>query len=182
MAQLTTLTNLKSYLKISDTTDDTLLQSLIDALSNAIEQYLRRYVINTTIVNEIYDCSNVIENLQLNSYPIVSITAMTQNSDSIDLDLIDIDNIAGIIKRNDGCSFYGEISIVYKSGLAQNSESVPQDIQLALWQWIESVYRKQEGNTKSENLGDYSISYFENNDPMPASAKALLDTYKKVII
>ncbi len=186
MSQLTSLTNLKSYLKISDTTDDVLLQSLIDALSNAIEKYLGRFVINTDITSEIYDCNVGVKSLQLNFYPVNSVIEISQtdddNDDPIDTDSLNIDNEAGILTRDDGYKFYGELKVTYNAGICADTASVPKDIQLALWQWIENVYRKQQGNTKSENLGDYSISYFEANDPMPTSAKALLDVYKKVVV
>ena len=65
------------------------------------------------------------------------------------------------------------------TGIAQNTASVPKNLQLAIWIWIQNLLAKQEsGIVKSESLGDYSVSY-QDESSIPSSVRSLLEGYRR---
>lgn len=177
----TSLENLKSFLGISaqDTSKDSLYEMLIEACSEAAEKYLGRNIVARTITEEPHDKQDSkTKYLQLRHYPITSITSLVEDGQTIDPTILKLDKYNGIIKKP--TNWKGVVLITYIAGLAQDTASVPKNIQLAIWHWVKDILTLQENcNIKGETLGDYSISYFEEHSIAPQIA-LLLEGYKRV--
>ncbi len=178
----TTLENCKKYLNISasDTSKDELLELLIEAVTNAAEEFLGRNIVARQISQEPYDCTNSKSKyLQLNQYPITTITTIVEDGETLNTSALKIDNVNGIIRRN--IFWKGAVLVTYTAGLASNTASVPKNIQLAIWQWVSYLLNTQESQgIDSETLGDYSVNYLEQNQEVPSTVASLLEGYKRI--
>lgn len=178
----TTLENCKKYLNIgsSDTSKDELLELLIEATTNAAEEYLGRNIVARQISQEPYDCTNSKSKyLQLKQYPVTTVTTIVEDGETLDTTALKIDNSNGIIKRN--VFWKGAVLVTYTAGLAANTASVPKNIQLAIWQWVSYLLNTQESQgIDSETLGDYSVNYLEQNQEVPSTVASLLEGYKRI--
>ncbi len=177
----TTLENLKKYLNIAanDTSKDDFLELLIEAATNAAEDYLGRYIVARQITQEPYDCTNSKSKyLQLRQYPVTTITAILEDGETVDTSAVTADNTNGIIKRS--IFWKGAVLVTYTAGIASSTANVPKNLQLAIWQWISSILNTQGSQgINSETLGDYSVSYIEQN-PIPRVVQSLLEGYRRV--
>lgn len=180
----TTLSSVKTYLGIaqSNTEKDDLLTLLIESCSEAAEKYLGRNIVSRAALQEPHDCQgNKSKYLQLEQYPVTSITSVMQDGQQIPADSYKADTYNGILKKSTG-HWHGIILVDYSAGLAADAQSVPKNIQLALWQWVADILQMQQsGGLKSEGLGDYNVTYYDEHK-IPASAALLLDSYRKVSI
>jgi len=79
---LTTLAAVKLEAGISDTTQDALLEALINSCSAAIRIYLDREITRTAHVDELYSV-NACQLLYLRQYPIQSVSAITLGGRSL---------------------------------------------------------------------------------------------------
>ena len=73
---LTTLAAVKLEAGISDTSQDTLFEALINSASAAIRAYTGRELSRTTHTDETYAVNNH-QHLYLNEYPVQSVTSVT---------------------------------------------------------------------------------------------------------
>ena len=177
----TTLANLKTFLGISagDTSKDSLYELLIESCTAAAEKYLGRNIIARTITEEPHDKQgSKTKYLQVQEYPITSITSIVEDGQAIDQSILKLDKYNGIIKKP--TNWKGVVLITYIAGLASDTASVPKNIQLAIWQWVKEILRMQEScNIKGETLGDYSVSYYEEH-AIPTQVALLLEGYKRI--
>lgn len=177
----TTLANLKTFLGISsnDTSKDALYELLIESCTEAAEKYLGRNIVARTITEEPHDKqASKTKYLQTQEYPISSITTILEDGQTIDQAILKLDKYNGIIKKP--TNWKGVVLITYVAGLAANTASVPKNIQLAIWQWVKEILVLQESShIKGETLGDYSISYCEENS-IPTQVALLLEGYKRI--
>lgn len=176
-----TLTELKTYLQIplDNTQKDPLLNMLIESCTQAAETFLGRFVIARDILEEPHDCDDTKSKyLQLEHYPVLEITEITQNGVEIPLNAIKADKHNGILKKD--TIWRGAALVSYRAGLSPDIENVPKNIRLALWQWIADILNQQEaGGIKSETLGDYSVSFYDERQ-LPPGVAMLLEPYRKV--
>lgn len=175
--------DLKSYLRIpaADTSKDSLLMLLLESCTLAAERYIGRYIIARSITEEPHDFYNVKSKyLQLEHYPVSSITSVMQNGENIDLSLIKADKYNGLLKK--AVPWRGVVLVTYNAGIAANYSGLPKNIRLAVFQWIAVLLAEQEnGGVKSETLGDYSVSYYDERQ-IPPTCAMLLESYRKVNI
>lgn len=176
-----TLGDLKNYLKISgdDLSKDALLNLLLESCTIAAERYMGRYIIARDITEEPHDFENgKSKYLQLDQYPVFEINEIVQNGEEIALSSLKADKYNGLIKK--GTPWRGAVLVSYKAGIAPSQGSVPANIRLAICQWIAAMLCDQEsGGVKSETLGDYSVSYYDDRQ-VPSSSAILLESYRKV--
>jgi hypothetical protein len=179
----TTVEALKEYLNISssDSSKDALFEVLIDSCTGAAEKYLGRYIVAREISQEPHDFDGLkTKYLQLEQYPVISISQIMQDGAQVPSELYRSDNYNGIVKKTTG--WRGIVLATYTGGLAQDTASVPKNIQLALWQWIADILQVQEnGSLKSESLGDYSAAYYDER-ALPLSVASLLEGYRRINI
>ena len=177
----TSLENCKKYLNISanDTSKDELLELLIEAATNAAENYLGRYIVARQISQEPYDCTNSKSRyLQLRQYPVSSVTAIVEDGETIQVSGLTIDTANGTLKSK--IFWKGAVLVTYTAGIAANTASVPKNLQLAIWQWVSFILNTQGSQgIDSETLGDYSVNYLEQT-PIPATVLSLLEGYKRI--
>lgn len=195
---LTTTARVKTYLNISVTTHDTLLERLIDQVTEFIENYTGRRFKLTTYTSKEYDGTGT-NKLILEDYPIVSFSALQergtrQNESSwntISSEDYFVDNPTGIITAVPfefvkGTKLY---RATYTAGYDFDNSATflgdteAGDIEWVAWELIKASFdkRKQEGGVSQVRLGDASVTYRGSvmNDP---ELKNILDSYKRVVI
>lgn len=144
---LSTLANVKEYLRITDTNDDTLLQKILTRTSEWIQKYCNRTFIATTYT-EYYDGDGSNE-LLLDQFPVNSITSCYDDTDreyGADTAITVTDLIikdAGLIVYDDGFFNKGDhnIKITYNAGYT----TIPADLELACIKLVASEYLLGQG-------------------------------------
>jgi hypothetical protein len=74
---LTNVDNVKEYLRITDSGDDSFIGRLISAAQVQVAQYCRRQLISGTVTSEKHDGDGSSDTLQLREWPAASITTIT---------------------------------------------------------------------------------------------------------
>lgn len=177
---ITTLAAVRTYLKIAeaDTAQDGLLEALIDSVSEAAEKYTGRIFVKRTVVEETHYCHS--STLQLNHYPVLSVTELEQGGDAMAAADYTLDADTGII--DSAVPLDGLVSATYQAGIADTPADCPKDLQLAAWQWISALVASPTGSVSAEKLGDYSVSYFRDEDNIPPCARKTFDRYKNIAV
>lgn len=197
---LTTLARLKTYMGISGTTHDTVLELIINVVSDVFKTALNRTLIQTIYTNEVYDGSGT-RKLILRNAPVISTSPFTlqvrssianvDSWDSLDSSLFYVDYNAGIIELISGI-FVGiprHYRITYTAGYnfsnsdggnTLESQDIG-DLEQAFWETCKKVFkdRKVKSGIQSESIGDYSVTYATKliwGDPL---TKAVIQKYKR---
>lgn len=196
---LTTLSRAKNFMEIGGAQDDSLIESLINMVSDFVESYCDRRFISTAYSNEVYDGNGMTE-LLVRQYPVSSSASFTlQRRDTIDNNgsFTTIDSEDYFVKYNEGIiayvndSFYPypqHYRISYTAGYAFDNatpgatlESVGiGDLEFAVWKLVNQAYknRRVSANVQSESIGDYSVT-FRKQAMMDEELKAILDKYRR---
>lgn len=180
MADLTTLANVKGYLNITNSTDDTLLSRLITAASSFIEKILSR-TFTAANYNEFYD-GNDGATFLLPYYPVNSITSVTIDTQVIPLAPDSISNgygsnVYGVFLR--GYKFtkgYQNVQIAYNAGYSV----IPLDIEDECIRLVALRYKyKDRIGVSGKGIGPEHVSY----DMKDQADKVLsaLRAYQKVV-
>lgn len=173
-AKLTTLARIKSFLGITDSSQDYFLTDLIAIATDTIQNYVGRTFSLETVTEKLPGTGTA--KLVLSKYPIVSITSITDESGLIDATGYEIsDDKAGTVYRKDGVFFFkgmvtgilgfnnpqeaaNNITVVYQAGYS----TVPLDVEMAAISHIRSLYlgRSRDNSVSSEAVqGVYSVTY-----------------------
>jgi hypothetical protein len=172
---LTNLAAVKEYLKIdaTDTSQDNLLEGLINASSNAIENYCNSKLKEQTITEE-YDGTSS-SNLFLNQMNLSSITSISIDGVTVDASEYKFRR-NGIVVRLNSVWPRGILNtnVTYKAGFA----TVPPDLELACKHLV-NFYYKTEISDFSRTFGDGMVI---RPEAWPVQVKALLSPYKKVLV
>lgn len=186
---LITTANLKTFLGISGSSEDTILDSIVNAASKMIQSFCGKALVQATYT-EYYDGSGV-EELILKNYPIASVTSLNIDGSrtfgsSTDINVADnviIDANSGIITLWHNYSVFPKglrnVKVVYVAGYATNA--IPYDLQQACKQTAMMIYKRQYQDQKvgiaSETIGDKTTTY-ELAD-IPKTAQAIIKRYQK---
>jgi Phage gp6-like head-tail connector protein len=191
-----TLAEFKTYVGISDTSEDNQLNPMIDMINDLIPELTERTLEETAYENELYDGSATTA-LNLNNYPIVSIEEVLVYNTEIEVvsysDRVETgtdgywikDAENGVLYRNAGWPIgRGVISISYTAGY----DTIPNNLKYAALQaasYLRKVGKKV--GLASESLGSYSYSLisgamngksiFQN-----AGVQEIIDAYTRVDI
>ena len=161
-----TLSDLKSFLGISDNSKDANLQIFVDSANEFVPRYCRRVFDSTAYVKELYDGPGT-NKLILNQYPIISIEGIWEYGDPVSergvyTSILDIDGYyikdprSGIIYH--GLCWQlgrGSIEVSYTAGYA----TIPADLKhatLLVAAYFDNTAAKQ--GIRSESLGSYGYS------------------------
>ena len=196
---LTTVDRVKTFIGITVADHDTLLERLINQVSDFVEHYCDRTFVETANSNEIYDGTGT-EKLFLENYPVSSTETFTlekRNSnqnvssfDTIESEHYFVDYDTGIIETNGWgfAQFPRHFRITYTSGYAFDNftpgatlESVNiGDLEYAVWKLVANVYymRKDSSNVASESIGDYSVT-FRKSTMTDQEIKDVLNRFKR---
>lgn len=176
---LTTVARIKTFLGITVGSYDTLLERLINMVSDFTAGYCNRIFQEAVYTNEIYDGTGS-SKLVLNNAPISTTATFTMSIrtsnlstsswDSIDSEVFHIDHSTGIIETS-GWTFVEapqRYRVTYTAGWAFDNftpgatlESLGiGDLEYAAWKLIAKSFNSRKGNTnvQSENIGDYSVT------------------------
>jgi hypothetical protein len=181
---LTTVAKVKTYLGISVSTDDTLLERLINFATDFIEEYCQRRFFKT-IYEEIYDGDGFDGVLYLNQYPVTEIIKIEQNDGTTDNPNWTRLNEGEDYEKylNEGkIYFYNQVKgkrnykITYEAGYT----IIPHDLEGLCQRLVGRLYEKRqsEGHA-SEGLGPVNITWGKFIDD---EDRLILERYKKVSI
>jgi hypothetical protein len=180
MSELVTLKKVKSFLKITTTANDELLNSLIVQYSTLIESYCKRKF-SKAEYTETYDGTGS-PRLFLKQYPIGSVSSLSV--DEITCDSADYVIYAdeGIIELVDGSLFTKDklnVAITYEAGY----EEIPPDIELCCQKLVALAFKETDSDRigiASQSFGDQSTSFVTSE--FPEDIKKILNSYKKILI
>lgn len=195
--QLTSLEMVKTITGITVTTYDSTLLMLINVASQAVQSYCnRQFILNTYA--EYYDGPSSTE-LQLNQYPVISVSGVTlfaQNNFTsfIPGSSIVVNNDIGVISISpnstyfnyfpyDGWAIQQNILVNYTAGYAL----IPNDIQFATAYTVRDLFNSigEDARMKSENIQNsrYEYTKFDDgNHVISSTVRLLLSSYKEFTI
>lgn len=187
---LISLAEAKTHLGISDTVQDTLLEALIDGASAAIEAFCQTVFVQRTITDIIGGpgLRRSEKRLYLNSYPIVSVTSITDPAaNTVPATDYVIYKAEGMLVNagawpvaQDTNGNIARWTIVYVAGRAANTAAVEANVKLACKLLVATRLSLREGGITSKRVGDLSISYRDpqvSDSGLPAEVTSLLASY-----
>jgi len=190
MAQYTTTAKVKSYLGITASTWDTLLDSLITIASSMIDQFTGRQFYKTADTTKKYDGNNnvslFIDDL-LSSSPTVVVDDGTLGSDDFFLypsnDTPKTEIQRAVDYSSDGYNTWPKgqqnVEITGDWGYCEDDE-VPDDIDYACQELVADIFRnRRRGKTQSESVQGYNVNY-GNIKKLPEVVRGILRKYEKV--
>jgi uncharacterized phiE125 gp8 family phage protein len=172
---LTTLQSAKEYLKITDISEDTLIESLINSASEQIEKFCKRKLKEKTYSDEEYD-GTCRTNLLLNQFPVFSVS-------SVKIDDVLIDSSEYKVRKETGSlirvnSIWPEGFMNIKVSFVAGYNPVPSDLELACKHLVMFYYKTDISNF-SRTFGE---GFVLRPDAMPRQVQMLLAPYRKVMI
>lgn len=201
---LTTLANVKGYLRITSSYYDSYLEYLIEGVSIAVEKYTKRIWLGQyeTAAHEYPDPRGKF--LFLKARPIRDITTITEGTTV--LPYTDDNNGAyryerskeeGMVERGGNLNLtsfdrdgYGAvgwmpgfrvIDVLYRGGYA-NQAGLPRDLVMAVDSVVSEVFKGAErvGGITNESVGSYSVSYGDIEKTMleMGGVLGILDNYR----
>ena len=195
---LTSLANLKSYLNLSITTHDTMLEDLVDRATELAENITNRKLkardYHYDSDESAYDADNAAldgndrDRIILPQYPINSVTTLRINTMAIDARGTVFDSGYVIDKKNGiiilaGYIFTGgikNIELAYNAGYSTVPEDLAQAcIEQAAWMFKQSSAGSSLLGVNNKNLPDGSVSY--TADDLLPQVRMVLERYKRRI-
>lgn len=164
--RLVSLTELKTYLRVDDTADDTLIASLLSAAEDQVENFIGYSIYHGTYEEE-YEPSGIIA---LHHAPCISVASI-EDEDGNEYEDYEI-LPQGVLKLAD----YGTstLTITYEGGY----ETIPEALKLAIKLIVESLYNRLGSHgVSSERTGNYQVQYVED---IPPTVKAILNPYRRI--
>ena len=188
---LETLANIKTYLQITGTGEDTILETLIDLVSSAMNLYTGRHLLAKAHTE--YYSGDGSDELILRNYPVTAVSSLYNADDNRAFDSTTQITVAddviivkdkGILKlwNHESAFLKGKanVKVTYTSGygVVTNPATVPHDLRFALKRWVAQVYmryQRKRFDIQSESVGDHTVTFV--NEEMPVEVKAILDKY-----
>lgn len=199
---LTTVARFKAFAGLTglSAAQDTVIEILINSLTEYVENYCQRRFMKTAYSNEVYDGDGSRE-LYLKEYPVISGETFTLQDRSTGSNQDDwgtissseyfVDNETGIVEfagksrkfRNSPQAY----RVTYTSGfdfdnaLTFLADTEAGDVEYAMWKLLKTAWDKRKGQAGvvRERLGDYSVEYAKNVFESP-EIKEVLDKYARV--
>lgn len=178
---LTTVADVKSYMGITHTDDDTMLEDLIDECSDMIEQYVDRKIKDSGAVTEYYNGS-LNGKIFVRQYPVNSITSLAYASGTLDAPTWNIisassgyilDQFSGVL--NVANMFVGarNYRLIYRGGFT----TVPSDIVRACKICVADAYHRRDSDgAVNESVGGASVGW---DADIPMRAQKILNKYRR---
>lgn len=185
---LVTLADTKTYLQISDTKYDTILEMLINAVSTMFDNYVGFQIKKKTYTDLLLDGNGAVE-FWLPFYPVTNITSLKEiDSDGSEETLTEgknndyiVDEDKGLLIRRDTVWIddYDSIKISCDGGY----ETIPKDLQQACFLQVAASFQKFKNKTWGEGsrtFPDGSISILETE--LLSEVKVILNKYRRVLL
>lgn len=193
---ITTVANVKSFLDISGTTQDSLLELLIKTVTDLVQSYCNRAFVQIAYTQEEYDGTGTKE-LLLKNYPIKISSGFTlernnasDNSDSwetVDAEDYFVDADRGIVtKLTEFWPEKNKYRVTYTAGYERSTDTGslawPYDLELACIALTAILYNRRKAmGIKNESVGDFSVTFSDALEEDP-SIKTTLDKYKRYVL
>lgn len=196
---LTTVVRTKQFLGISSSSDDAIIEALINAVTDQIEKYCNRRFKKTTYTDEEYDGLGG-NTLLLRNYPVdltsFALGVRDTNLNEADWSAINAQDYfvalsAGVVSYVNG-GFFPSVRryrATYSAGYDFNNTTTflsdvgAADLELAAWKMVGRQYFDRRGNSsvKQESIGDYSVTY-DRSAMFDEQILSILDLYKRPLI
>lgn len=191
---LITLAQAKTHLKISASTEDTILEEMVNRSGQLCASYIGR-PLKTATYTEYYNGTGT-RYLRLLQFPATALTSLNVDATrqwaaatakDVSADVI-LDSPAGILTLwNNGGIFpcgVSNVKVVYVAGFKDATDNlVPWDLQEASLLILQHHYKRhyQDGRLgiTSETVGDRTYNY--NDEAIPKKALMILDSYREIV-
>ncbi len=173
---LTTLTNVKEYLRITSTDDDNMIQRLISSCSIEMQTYINRYFQVQTYTDSFKGKNKNYHVFKYNPVQsIISIKVINfENNYYVPTILFNDEKqvfIDGIFKRS--YLDYPNCQIIYTAGYT----NTPLDVEQACIEWVGVKYKQIESlNMSSKSIAQETTAFIVKD--IPDFVKVVLDQYK----
>jgi hypothetical protein len=173
--RLTTVANVKSYMDITDATDDVIIDVLIDRVSAWVENYCNR-IFGSTTYDELYDGNNR-ESIIVKNAPVTAFTTLEVDDEAVATgDYFWYDYGEVILEKNRFGTKRQSVHCVYVAGFAV----VPYEVEDAAIKLVAmSFYNKGKDRLgiSSKTLGrEGSVTYTSSS--IPNEVKNVLDSFR----
>jgi hypothetical protein len=156
------LSDLKTHLGVTDSSQDTILQMIVDATNQYVSNYCHRKFEASTY-SELYDGPGQAA-LVLKNRPVTGIISVLENNITIDertevggVGYYQVDINQGILWRDDHWGLgYGNVQVAYEAGYSE----IPSDLMFATLRTAEYFYNTSYYRTagvSGENLGAFNF-------------------------
>jgi|TARA_Y100000310_G_C20652578_1_gene800256 hypothetical protein len=192
---LTTLARTKDYLGVTNDSNDTLLERLIDAASSFIETYCDRTFKLTSYI--LQQEGSGTDTLILRNYPVIGGVVLdenqsgdsTQDYNTIESKNYWVFNTDGYLQfLNSETVFIAtpeQYQVTYEGGYRVQGATVtgqhialPLDLELATWKLVSSIFNtRNTDGISSQTLGNYSVTFIQAME-MDNELRMTLDNYK----
>jgi len=185
---LVTLDNVKTFLGITGSSKDAILEMLINMITDHIEKRTGLRFTDTTYSEEEYDGTGV-KTLSINNFPITATQAFKleqnnawDNSDDweeVDTDEYWVDNDTGIITKT---SVFAKSTKNFRITYSAGYTTIPYDLQLLVMNLISEILNKRSSaGVLEERLGDRTVKFdvvsiIDSN----SEYKNILANYRKI--
>jgi len=187
---LITIADVKTFLSISGSTYDTLLQDLVTQVSYFLESYCDRQLIDLNAsITEIMDGGD--STIMLKSYPVKTVVSVSINTGPLDNPNWFALSASYYNYRAENGSLYvicgtpkgrQNLKVVYTAGykVADSTYPVPFDLQLAARSLVAKFYQKRMAQgVLNENIGGASVNWNEEMDP---TIVRMLEPFKRMTL
>lgn len=168
-----TLSEVKNYLKVDTSADDTLITTLLQSAREVAERYLNQALITQTITEKLDRLSK--PTIYLSVSPVISVssfqyadsqnTTQTYNSGNYIVDTFEKPARLSLAYGKTWPTLYGninDVTITYTAGYGATAASVPMQIRQAILMMIADSYDNREDYVKK----------------LPTASEYLLDQYR----
>ena len=164
---LASVAQLKTFLGITVTTYDTLLEDILKSVTKYIQNYTGRELEQAAITDEAFSTNGLNRIFAVRESPIdtVATFTMTFDGDAVDSDDYEILYEDGIIVFDfPPVRGTNKLLISYTGGYA--ADEIPKDLELATTKIAAGIFknRKTTSGVTSKKLGDFSITYAQAGD------------------
>ena len=178
---LTTYEAVKAYLGLSDDSDQSLIEDLIDRATDWIESYCDREFAADVEDRTEYRDGQGADWLLVKKPPIISVTSLTVDEDEIDAADVDTPSDSGYrLYETEGMihctSSFGDgrknVKLIYKGGYA----TIPEDLVMACIKLVAGWYNYAKHGVdgfESEKLGQYSYKLGDLAEQTPGVLSVL---------
>jgi hypothetical protein len=198
---LTTLDAAKIELGLSDTSQDSVLGTMIDQMSSLVETYCNRVFALETVSETMRLPQGRLDRpipgvklLQLERWPVVSVSSVYENGTLLDglnwyVDL----SLGHLFRLDDGkkiCWTNEIITVAYQAGYVlpgDTGRNLPADIELATLELIRTRFltKGRDPTIRSVNIPgvmqtDYWVGGMSDNGAIPPNVAGILDQYRVV--
>ena len=168
-----TLSEVKNYLKVDTSADDTLITTLLQSAREVAERYLNQALITQTITEKLDRLNNPV--IYLSVSPVISVssfqyadsqnTTQTYNSSNYIVDTFEKPARLSVAYGKTWPTLYGninDVTITYTAGYNTEPSGVPMQIRQAILMMIADSYDNREDYVKK----------------LPTASEYLLDQYR----